>query len=73
MGVSTNSVKEFRQRSSGLSSPSAVLFQKAEYFASAPRRVALARAPASACQKEFALEQALRKAETPERPFIGDG
>jgi hypothetical protein len=73
MSVWTDSGSEFRPKPSRRSLRSAVLPKRAESIAKAHRRGALARVSASACQKEFALEQALRKAKTPQRPFICDG
>jgi hypothetical protein len=55
-------------------SPAAAIFPKTQSSTvRAHRRGVLARDHASACQKEFALEQALRKAKTPKRSFVRNG
>jgi hypothetical protein len=73
MSVLPDSGFEFRAKPPHRPSRSAVLPDNQKSTAGAPRRGAPAFNHASACQKEFALEQALRKTETPERPFIRNG
>ena len=70
MGVWMDSGIEFPLPSPHLSLLSVVLPKSEKPIARAQRRGVRARDHASAYQKEFALEQALRKAKTPKRPFV---